>query len=79
MNLERDVEATNTTLFRKPADEEDGRLMSQNNHLVRVLVPGSFIGQRGRGVENVKTIILQISPGMFSGREAGFSEAGHYV
>ena len=42
-------------------------------------MPGSFIGQRGRGVENVKTIILQISPGMFSGREAGFSEAGHYV
>ena len=31
------------TLFRKPADQEDGRLMSQNNHLVRVWMPGSFI------------------------------------
>ena len=24
------------TLFRKPADQEDGRLMSQSNHLVGV-------------------------------------------
>ena len=29
----RGVEARKTTLFRKPADGEDGRLMSQNNHL----------------------------------------------
>ena len=56
-------------------------------------MPGSFIGQRGRGVEDMKTIILHISPGMAShvcvcvcvcvkissGRGAGFSEAGHYV
>ena len=63
--------------------------MSQNNHLVRVRVPGSFIGQSGRGVEDVKTIILHISPGMAShmcvcvlissGIGAWFSEAGHYV
>ena len=37
------VEARNMTLFRKPADQEDGRLMSQNNHLVRVWMPDSFI------------------------------------
>ena len=26
----------NMTLFRKPADREDGRLIAQNNHLVGV-------------------------------------------
>ena len=31
------------TLFRKPADGEDGRLMSQNNHLIRVWMPVYFI------------------------------------
>ena len=37
-------------LFRKPADPEDGRLMSQNNRLIRVWKPGSFIEQRwGKG------------------------------
>ena len=35
MNHRRDVEARNTTLFRKLADREIGRLMSQNNHLLR--------------------------------------------
>ena len=35
----------NTILFRKPADWEDGRLVSQNNHLIRVWVPVSFIEQ----------------------------------
>ena len=30
----QDVEARSKTLFRKPADQEDGRLMSQNNHLM---------------------------------------------
>ena len=31
------------TLFGKPADQEDGRLSSQNNHLK---MPGSFRDQR---------------------------------
>ena len=34
------VEARSITLFRKPADEEDGRLMFQSNHLIRVWMPG---------------------------------------
>ena len=50
----QDIEARNTTLFGKPADWEDSRLMSQNNHLVRVWMPGSFIEQRTREVEEVK-------------------------
>ena len=33
------------TLFRKLADQEDGRLISQNKHLIRVWMPGSFIEQ----------------------------------
>ena len=40
------VEARNRTLFRKPADSEDGKLMSANNHLVGVWMPGSFMDQR---------------------------------
>ena len=36
---------TNMTSFEKPADREDGRLMSQNNHLVGVWMPGSFMDQ----------------------------------
>lgn len=35
------------TLFRKLADGEDGRLMSQSNHLVGVWVPVSFIESGG--------------------------------
>ena len=31
------------TLFRKPANREDGRLISQSNHLVRVWMPVSFM------------------------------------
>ena len=42
------------TLFRKLADREDDRLMSQNNHLVEVWMPGSFIEQRGGGGSKVK-------------------------
>ena len=34
------------TVFRKPADQEDGRLAFQNNHLVGVWMPVSFMGQR---------------------------------
>jgi len=30
------------TLFGRPADQEDGRLMSQNNHFISVWMPGSF-------------------------------------
>ena len=33
------------TLFGKLEDREDGRLMSQNNHLVGVWILGSFIEQ----------------------------------
>ena len=49
------VEARNTTLFGEPADREEVRLMSQNNHLVITLwMPLSFIEQRGREGEGVK-------------------------
>ena len=30
--------------------------MSQNNHLFRVWIPASFIGQNGGGVEEVKAV-----------------------
>ena len=33
----RGAEARNMTLLGKPADQEDGRLLSQNNHLTRTL------------------------------------------
>ena len=46
----RGVEARNTTVFGELVDQEDSRLRSQNNHSVRVRMPGSFMGQRwGRG------------------------------
>ena len=41
-------------LFRKLADREDGRFMSQNNHLVSFWMPGSFIEQRRGGVKKTK-------------------------
>ena len=47
-------EARNMTLFRELADQEDGRLISQNDHLIGVWVPTSFIEQRGKGGEEVK-------------------------
>ena len=52
MNLRdiRDVEARDVTFSRKLDDLEDGRLMSQNNHLVGVWMPGSFMVQRWRGM-----------------------------
>ena len=34
----------------KAADQEDGRLMSQNNHIIRVWMPDSFTEERGREV-----------------------------
>ena len=45
-----DVEARNTTLFRKPADWEDDRLMSRNIHLIRVWMPVSFIERERDGM-----------------------------
>ena len=42
-------------LIRKPADREDGRLAPQNNHLIGVWMPGSFIEQRERGNEELKS------------------------
>ena len=43
------------TLFGKPADREDGRLAPQNNHLLGVWMPGSFIHQRERNKEELKS------------------------
>ena len=42
------------TLLGKPADQEDGRLVSPKNHLIRVWMSVSFIEQRGGGGEEVK-------------------------
>ena len=68
MNRRQGVEARIMTLFWKPADQEDGRLMSQNNHHIRVWMPGFFYNKVGEG-EEVKwkrLLILQISLGMVS-------------
>ena len=48
---DRGVEARNRTLFRELCDLEDGRLMSQNNHLVKAWTPGSFMDQRWEEVK----------------------------
>ena len=45
------VEAKNMTSLGNLADQKEVRVMSQNNHLVRVWMPVSFIGQNGEGVE----------------------------
>ena len=45
----RVVEAENTTLFRELADREDVKLAPQNNHLIRVWMPGSFYREMGGG------------------------------
>ena len=45
------VEARNLILFGELVDQEDGRLRSQNNHSVRVWMPGSFMDQRWWGWE----------------------------
>ena len=34
------------TLIGEPTDQEDGKLAPQNNHLIGVWMPGSFIDQR---------------------------------
>ena len=48
-------------LYSKAADQEDGRLAPQNNHLIGVWMPDSFLDQRwGRWVSKVKRpLILQ--------------------
>ena len=50
----RGVEARNTTSFWKPADWEDSRLMSQNNHLNWVWMSSSFTECGCGVVEQVK-------------------------
>ena len=50
----------------RQVDREDGKQMSQNNHLVWVWIPSSLMGW---GVEKVKTIILEISTEMAKLRE----------
>ena len=49
----RGVEPRNTTSLGQPADWEDSRLMSQNNHLNWVWMPGSFTECGGGVVEEV--------------------------
>ena len=36
--------------IQEPADQEDSRLVTQNNHLVGAWLPGSFLDQRCGGV-----------------------------
>ena len=43
------------TLIGEPADQEDGRLGLQNNHLIEVWMPDSFIYQRERSSEELKS------------------------
>ena len=45
------IEARQRTLFGNPADRKDYRLVPQNNHLIGVWMPGSFIDQRERSNE----------------------------
>ena len=35
-------------------DQEDGRLMSQNNHFISVWMPGAFIGHKGRRQQRMR-------------------------
>ena len=48
------VETRNVTLFGKLTQQEDGRLMPQNHHLVGVWMLGSFMDQRWGGGEERK-------------------------
>ena len=48
-------------LFGKPADQEDGRVIPQTNHLIGVWMPSSFMDQRlgsGQGNKVKKAIHL---------------------
>ena len=49
------VEARKTTVLRKPSDQENSRLVPQNNHLICVWMPDSFISQRERSNEELKS------------------------
>ena len=42
-------------LIGEPADREDGRLVPQNNRLIGAWMPGSFIDQRERSSEELKS------------------------
>ena len=42
-------------MIRKPTDREDGRLEPHNNHLIGVWMPDSFIDQRERSNEELKS------------------------
>ena len=42
------------SVFGKPADQKDGRLVSQKNHLMGFWMPVSFIEHREGGGEEVK-------------------------
>ena len=68
INQRWSIEARNITLFGKPADQEDGRLMSQNNHLMgsgcQVLLQNREVVRWGSKVK--RPFILQISSGMAS-------------
>ena len=48
------VEARKNYFILKAADREDGRLVPQNNRLITVWMPGSFIDQRWWGGEEAK-------------------------
>ena len=43
------------TLIGEPADQEDGRLGLQNNHLIEVWMPDSFIDQREGSNKELKS------------------------
>lgn len=49
----RGVEGRKTTVFRKPPDWKDGRLMSQSNRLAGAWMSGSFI-ESERETDNVE-------------------------
>ena len=54
-NPRDEVLSKEETLIREPADWEDGRLALQNNHLIGIWMPGSFIDQRERINEKLKS------------------------
>ena len=70
MNLRPGVEARNTALLEEPADREDGRLISQNNHLILVWMQILlWIRDGGDEETSKKPLIIQISPRIASLRQ----------
>ena len=66
----RGAEARNMTAFRKPADQGDGRLTtSQNNRLVGIWMPSSFMDQRWGKKVKKRPFISRASPRMASLRQ----------